>query len=181
MLKMILALTLFGAFEDDLPKGWSKFSSPTSGFSITLPGEFKRQETTQKGPDQKDVKITVFRSNVQGESYLVTISEFSPEYMKNPPRTIFDNARNGSIERSNGKLIRETDIKLDSYPGRDIVVEAGNKAGYVRARVFVANQRQYSVMIATKTEAATDTADAKRFFESFQIQEIKAPPMKAKK
>jgi hypothetical protein len=169
MFGTVLLISALAAQGDDLPAGWVKFASRGEGFSISAPAVFKRQQMTQKGPDQKDVRITIFRVNVGTDSYLVTISEFSPEYMKNPPKVIFDNARNGSIERSGGKLIREQDIKLDKHPGRDVVVAAGEKAGFVRARVFVANGRQYSVMIASKTEAAIDSPEARRFFESFRI------------
>jgi hypothetical protein len=169
MVEMVLLVSALAAQGDDLPAGWNKFASRGDGFSISAPAVLKRQQMTQKGPDQKDVKITVFRANVGTESYLVTTSEFSAEYMKNSPKDIFDNARNGSIERSNGKLVREQDIKLNGHPGREVIVAAGEKAGFVRARIFVANGRQYAVMVASKTEAGIDSADARRFFESFRI------------
>src|SRR5262245_5801790 len=172
MLRVLCLLLAWGGQGDALPAGWVKFAARGEGFSISSPATFKRQQLTDKGPDQKDVKITVFRANVGDESYLVTISEFSAEYMKNPPKVIFDNARDGSVARSGGKLVRESDIKLGSHPGREVVVAAGEKAGFVRARIFVANGRQYAVMLASKTEAGIDSADARRFFESFRLLSI---------
>lgn len=156
--------------QDKLPEGWAKLSARPHGFGVTIPLGHKVSKMTQKGPDGRDVKIAVYRANVGDTSYLVTVSEFSPEYMKQAPKVIFDNARNGSVERSSGgKLVREHDLKVQTYPARDVVVEAGMKAGFVRARLIVAHGCQYAAMVTSKTEAGLDTADAKRFIESVRI------------
>ena len=166
---------------DDLPDGWGKLSSPAEGFYVAIPGEIKRQKLTDKGPDDKPVKITLFRTLHHGVTYVVGVSEFSKEYLSQPKKKIFDNARDGSIARSGGKLVREKDIKQGKLEGREVVNAVGGKdGGVVRARIFVANDRQYSAMVAGKNEADVDSEEALRFLDSFKTIPIRTPKGKPK-
>ncbi len=170
---LILIALNFATFADELPEGWGKLSAPGMGFAVTLPKDFKKQKVTDKDPNDKEVKITLYRASLNDVNYIVGISEFSKEYLSQPKKVIYDNARDGSIARSGGKLVRESDIKLGKHEGREVVTAAGKKAGFVRARIFVANDRQYAVMVAAKTEPALDTDDARRFLDSFRITAVK--------
>ena len=170
-----LFVVAFVAPAGDLPEGWAKLSAPGEGFNVTLPSGHKRQIMNDKGPDDRPVKLTFFRATKDDVTYIVGISEFSKEYMSQPAKTLFDNARDGSIARSGGKLIRDKDIKLGKYEGREVVTEAGKGAGFVRARVFIANGRQYSAMVAGKKETDVESEDALRFLDSFRLVKIRAP------
>ena len=166
---------------DDLPPGWGRMSSPSEGFAVTHPIVFKRQKMTDKDPNGHDVRLTFFRFSKDDVTYIVGISEFDKEYMSQSNKQIFDNARNGSLARSGGKLIREKDIKLGKFEGREVVNAVGGKdGGVVIARIFVANGRQYSVMIAGKKQEDVESEDALRFLDSFKITAIRKPKDKAK-
>jgi hypothetical protein len=178
----LLVLTVPSFFAaDDLPEGWGKLSSPAEGFYVVIPGEIKRQKLTDKGPDDKPVKLTFFRTKHGGADFIVGMSEFSHEYMSQPKKKIFDNARDGSIARSGGKLVREKDIKQGKLDGREVVNAVGGKdGGVVIARIFVANGRQYSVMVAGKKLADVESEDALRFLDSFKAIAVRTPKGKPK-
>lgn len=170
MLILILLLNLT-ITSDDLPAGWTKVSLPTAGFKVDMPNP-ERKFLEDKGPDDKPVFIRIHRGKEGKVSYLVTVSEFSLSYITQPAKTIFDNAREGSLARSGGSLVSEKEIKLDKVPGREFVVKAKD-AGFVRARVYVFNQRQYSVMVAGPKLEDLETAETKLFFDSFKLIPIR--------
>ncbi|MBL8824223.1 MAG: hypothetical protein JNJ77_16680 [Planctomycetia bacterium] len=165
---LLLAVTFT---RDDLPEGWNKVSLPTAGFKVNMPNP-ERKFMEDKGPDDKPVFIRMHRGKEGKVSYLVTVSEFSLSYISQPAKTIFDNAREGSLARSGGSLVSEKDIKLDKVPGREFVVKA-KEAGFVRARVYVFNQRQYSVMVAGPKLEDLETPETKQFFDSFKLTPIR--------
>lgn len=172
---MIITLTCLILLRapDDPPPRWMPLANP--GCSARLPNPNpKVQKLEETGPDDKPVKISIYRGAIGKTSYLVTISEFSDEYMKQPIKTIFDNARNGSIARSGGKLVSEKDIELDKVPGRESIVTVKG-AGFVKAHVYVHNNRQYAVMIASPNEKELDDGNANKFFESFKLKTIRKP------
>ncbi|MFT3880350.1 MAG: hypothetical protein QM703_11900 [Gemmatales bacterium] len=172
---MFLALSflILLRLPDDPPPRWMPLANP--GCSARLPNANpKVQKLEDTGPDDKPVKISIYRGTIGKTSYLVTISEFSDEYMKQPVKIIFDNARNGSIARSGGKLVSEKDIELDKVPGRETIVTVKD-AGFVKARVYVHNERQYAVMIASPNEKELDDENAKKFFESFKLKTMRRP------
>lgn len=161
---------------DDLPAGWIKHDFADAGFFVTMP-QPKRQSFDDKGPDDKPVHIQMYRGKVAETTYVVSVSTFSLSYITQPVKVILDNARNGSVARSAGKVVSEKDIVLGQVTGRETVVHVAG-AGYVRSRIFVFNQRQYAVMIASPQQAELDNTDARRFLESFKPRLIKKTGMK---
>jgi hypothetical protein len=151
---------------------WAKLSAPSLGLVAEFPVAPQVRKLTDKGPDDKEVKITIHRANQGGRSYIIAVSAFSDEYMKQPVERIFDNARDGSIARSGGELDSERKIKIGKYPARETIVKAQN-AGYVRAWVTVAHNQQYSVMIAGKMKDDVTNDAAERFLKAFKITALK--------
>lgn len=169
MLLPLLLLPLLLQDGADAKTDPKLFTSKEQLFSVRFSKTPAEQKVNDKGPDQQDVSITIIRANADGISYIVATSVYSDDYLKQPTKQIFDSSRNGSIQRSGGKLLEESEIKLGNIPGRAIFVEAGRKAGVVRSRVFVSNDRQYAVMIAAKTKDETTSDAANRFMDSFKV------------
>jgi hypothetical protein len=171
MLLTILTLLSVTLLQDKAAE-WVKQTSSALGFEAEFPVTPTMQKLTDKGPDDKEVKITIYRANRGGRSYLVAVSKFSDDYMKQSVETIFDNARNGSIARSGGELESERSIKIGTHVARETIVKAKN-AGYVRAWVTVANRQQYAIMVAGKTKDDVTNDDAERFLKAFKITTMK--------
>lgn len=168
---------LFTLYTPDDPAiRWQPIANP--GCSAKLPNANpKVQKLDDTGPDDKPVKITIYRGSIGKTSYIVSISEFSADYIKQPVKAIFDNARNGSLARSGGTLVSEKDITLDKVPGRETIVKAKD-AGFVKAHVYVHNDKQYAVMIGSPNEKDLDDDNARKFFDSFKLKTIPKRPGK---
>jgi hypothetical protein len=168
---MITLGLLLCACWGDLPEGWVAIKAANLGYVVSMPKP-ERKAFQDVGPDDKPVHISLYRGTVGKTSYIVSVSEFSKSYLSQPVKLIFDIARDGSLKRSGGTLVSEKDIKFNTIPGREIVVKA-KEAGYVKARVYVYNLRQYSVMMAGEKESDLDTKEAQLFFDSFELKPLK--------
>ncbi len=155
----------------DLPEGWVAIKAANLGYQVSMPKP-ERKAFQDIGPDDKPVHISLYRGTVGRTSYIVSVSEFSKSYLSQPVKVIFDNARDGSLKRSGGTLVSEKEIKFNTIPGRETVVKA-KEAGYVKARIYVYNLRQYSIMLAGEKEDDLESKEAKLFFDSFELKPLK--------
>lgn len=174
----LLFLALTAARADELPAGWVKFDSGELAFTAAMPGEVKQRKAVEKDLNGNPVEVVFHFAANEGVTYVVGVSKFDdPEYLKQSKKVVYDNSREGSLKRSKGKLVKEGDVKLEKIEGRDFTVSIAQGGSFVRSRLFVGNGRLYSTLIAARSEAETDSKDAKRFLDSFKILD----PAKAKK
>ena len=166
-----LAVVCSPAWADE---SWKEYTSKDGGFMVLLPGTPTIQKMTQKAGDGSDVQIAAYRARVEGgPQVIVSTSDFAEQYLKVSPEKILDNARDASVSRSNGTLVREKKIKHGDHPGRDIVVKFPKEQGYLRARAILVGSRQYSLLLAGKTEKDVTSKDAEAFFASFKLAKEK--------
>jgi hypothetical protein len=78
-----------------------------------------------------------------------------------------DNARDGAVASSKGKLKREKSLLLDTYPGREVTIEIEGK-GLVMVRLYAVRNRLYQVMAVGPSDLVT-SQDAQKFLSSFRI------------
>ena len=162
-MKLILLLTLFSPQVE-----WKTFSPDGGAFSVQVPGtpkEFKKNLDTSSGA----VEVMLYELAVPGSEgkFVVSYCDF-PEAMK--PGTEdkrLDNARDGAIASSKGKLKREKSLLLDTYPGREVTIEIEGK-GMAVLRLYAVNKRLYQVMVVGPTDLAT-SQDAQKFLTSFRL------------
>jgi hypothetical protein len=165
-----MTIVLCLVLVDELPAGWVLWNAPTEGFSLTMPKP-DRSQMTDKDANADPVTIQIFRARQGKVQFLVTVSEFAERYISQPPKTIYDNARQGSLARSGGSVIREKEHVLGKTSGREFVLKIKENA-FIRAQVFVFNKRQYSVMMAAEKQEQLENDDAQRFFNSFKLLPI---------
>jgi hypothetical protein len=56
-----------------------------------------------------------------------------------------DGGREGAVAKVNGKLLSETPLTLEGYPGREMTISAGQLG--VRSRMYLVDNRAYSIII----------------------------------
>jgi hypothetical protein len=84
-------------------------------------------------------------------------------------QTRLDGAKNGAIKNINGTEKTSSKITLaGKHPGRAFTAELPGGKGFVKARVFLAGQRLYQVMVLGPS-SFTDSDDVKKVFDSFEI------------
>ena len=158
---------------------WQQFSSPEGGFSILMPG--KPQEFMRRIPEYPQMVLRVLTAVQKSPPIAFTINYSLPEVaLTNPsdPRRVdarpspdFFNAFRDEIV-GRGKLLRERDVQLDGYSGKEIEFQAPDGL-FTRVRLYYANKRFY-VLIAIATAEAVLSQEGDKFFNSFALIRGKA-------
>jgi hypothetical protein len=159
---------------------WIKYTSPEGRYSILLPALPKLSSQEAEAADGQ--KFPQYLASVVEPGDVV----FLVGYFDSLPGTVFsaDAARDGMLNRVNGKLINETTISLDGHPGRELKVSATPKpqpaegakpsaaVEYVlRARFYEADKRIYVLQLIFPKSLESDAMAAKaaKYFDSFQL------------
>jgi hypothetical protein len=148
------------AQEGGLPAGWRKLTSEAFRFSVTMPGEPQEQIL-----EAENTVTHQFFLRLQGgrSAFMVRIQRAEPNYF-------FTVVPDGVAER----YVRAVAITLDSQRAFTFAGARAHEAlchdGEVEHRVIwlVANNSLY-VVAAAGPSPFRDGADARRFFESFQL------------
>jgi len=169
--RICLSLTLpllLGAGQDETPKDWLPFAPDGGGFSILLPVEPTEGKRTVKTP-QGEVEVTYFLVEVKDQgSYVVVYSEYPQEALKGgADEKRLDNARDGAVQSAKGKLKAEKRIRLQNFPGRELVIES-SAGGGVRTRLYAVKNRLYQTM-AAGSRGFLQAKETVRFLDSFQL------------
>jgi hypothetical protein len=165
---LLLAIALDGPQPSQLE--WKAFSPEDGAFAVQMPGtptEFKKTIQTPNGP----VEVLVFELAVPASEGKIAVgySEF-PEASVKPGTEDkrLDNARDGAVASSKGKLKREKSLLLDTHPGRELTIEIEGK-GMVVMRLYAVNNRLYQVVAVGPADLVT-SQDAQKFLTSFHLK-----------
>ena len=162
-MKLILLLMLFSGQAE-----WKTFSPDGGGFSVQMPGtpkEFKKNLETQAGP----VEMLIYELPVPGTEGKLVVSycDFPEATKPGTEDKRLDNARDGAIASSKGKLKREKSLLIETYPGREVTIDVEEK-GLVVLRLYAVNKRLYQVMVVGPMDLVT-SQDAQKFLTSFRL------------
>ncbi|HQR41965.1 MAG TPA: hypothetical protein PLX97_04760 [Gemmatales bacterium] len=167
----ILVTALLLVLQGDKPDGWMVVNAANKGYTVTMPKP-ERKAFQEQGPDNKLVHISVSKATAEKRVYTVSVYEYSSTFMEQPASAILDHVRTKTVFSLSGRMVTEKDIKYDQVPGREVIVD-GKRSGYLRARLYVFNQRVYLVSVLAETESDLMSEDAQRFFTSFKLKPVK--------
>lgn len=154
-----------------VPKVAREFRSETGNFSVQTPYTLK--ETTQSIETQVGpIDIHIFSGEQGNEVVLVGYSDYPMEIIQaSSAEQILDGSRDGAVENVKGELISETQITLDGYPGREVIIQASaeNKQEIImHGRIFLVEQRLYQIMaVVPKGKETAQHLDS--FLQSFKL------------
>ena len=159
---------LLGAAQDELPANWKVAAPKDAGFSAKMPGtptEKKQQVKTATG----QLSVTLYIAEGRNESlFVVSYTDYSEADLKKAPvDKRLDQARDGAVEKSGGKLRGEKKIELDGQPGREIVIE-NNGEVIAKMRIYLVQRRLYQVMVLGN-EPTFKSKDVGTFLDSFRV------------
>jgi hypothetical protein len=145
------------------------FTSAAGEFTISFPGQPEQSTSTFKAP-LGNVELHVFRSarNNEREVYTLTYHDLpSAQVNSDGPEKVLDAARDGGIEATHGKLIKETKVASASEnPSRDLKIEIQGVTTY--SRMILAGNRLYVIM--AYPDGSNGSSDrAKAFLDSFKL------------
>jgi hypothetical protein len=129
-----------------------------------MPG--KPSETSQ--PASGGSTAYVFTVSRGSYSYIVGYTDLPASSSGVDPEQFLDSAREGTINRTGGELVREEKITLGEYPGRDFTLKIELLDSSLRQRVYRVGTRMYQ-LITTGPGSDVNSDDAERFFNSFTL------------
>ncbi len=159
---IVLMFLLTSAFAQG---EWPTFKSTEENFTISLPSEPKQERTAGKSPLGNGHHIYSLEANDVSFTISNSVIEDPPTQPKDIKRTL-DLARDLVAMVTNGKLLSDTDISIDGFPGRFVRIEKDKKIWTLRA--YLVKQRMYQLM-TTEPKAKEANSSVARFFESFKL------------
>ena len=143
---------------------WPKFKSTEENFTISMPREPRQERNTGRTPFGNGHHIYTLDDN--GLSFTVSYSVLDNAPQSKEIKRILDMARDMVAMVTNGKLLTDTDISIDSFPGRLVRIEKDKRIWTVHA--YIVKDRMYQLM-TTEPKTKEPNASAARFFESFHL------------
>jgi hypothetical protein len=148
---------------------WAEFRSKEGRFVCSMPGKPEYQKSTSPtkiGP----IDTHLFTAQAANKAYVAGYSDFPAALIsQSDPKKLLDGGRDGAVARVGGKLVGERQMKIGSYAGREIVVEAQRPRPLVlKQRMYLVGNRLYQVVAVTPKEEAR-SADVDRFLDSLKV------------
>jgi hypothetical protein len=145
--------------------------------SITFPK--KPEITTQSVPTAVgDINMNIASydasKNGDGNFAFSFISSVYPDSLINSNKKellqgFFRNSIDGAIKNVDGKLISESEIELNGFPGREVKIDYGNGLAIIFLRLYLVKNNVYFVQTITQT-AKDGNADVRKFHQSFKLK-----------
>lgn len=163
-------------------EAWKEFTSEQGRFSVRMVGAPRPDEQEVETPLGK-IRAHLYIAQTNTAGYMVGYADFpgareTPEYVK----AVLDGARD-RVLAGGGRLLSESEIKVEGYAGREWLIVDGPLL--FRARAFLAKDRFYQVVLAAplsvafttgrpsaEASARTDLYEqmSERFFGSFKLR-----------
>src|SRR5262249_41257087 len=150
--------------------GWVKYASSDGHYSVLLPSLPKL--STQESKTADGVPFLQYMASSMTDKVVCLIGYF--DYAQGTTFS-FDRARDGFVGAVNGRLLAETAVSLEGYPGRAFIVQgvANDGTPYkMRVRIYEVKNRVYVVQFIMSTTQENDPAvnvEARRYFDSFSV------------
>jgi hypothetical protein len=148
---------------------WTELVPDDKSFAVLLPGTPKKQTKEVKTP-QGTLTITtwVLEPEKDGPAYLVSYSELPGGPHKLTAEQRLDQARDGAVASTKGKIQSEKKMTLQGHPGRDLLILTKDKQ-HLHTRLFVVGARLYQLFVVG-TAAQVASKDTAKFFDSFKLK-----------
>lgn len=172
----LIAIAAVAYYQLHKPVEWQEFVSSAGGFSVSVPGKPKEQVQKQFVGlacgtvdmhnfivEQGDLAYVISYTDTLGGAELVRT-------FKEKEKDMLDGAREGALEKSQGRLISETSITLGKYPGRQIKIaaERGGVKFTAHWRFFLVGTQIYQLGVLSP-DTINATQEMVRFFDSFKL------------
>jgi hypothetical protein len=155
--------------EADVSGTWKEFSSAEGGFKIQFPGT--PVESTLPAGSSGLMHVAGYKSAALYSAMYLDYYETPKDFVA--VMELLDNLRLGEFETlekggKNPKLLSETSITFDGYPGRFLELEFSNNQIYRRKMVVVKNR----IYIMTATASKDDPKDENKSYEALSLKFI---------
>ncbi len=142
------------------------YASERWGFTALFPWQPK-----ESAPQQGE-GVTVSSGNPEDTiAYMISVTPIAPEIIrkKGIPK-ILDDAVKGAVDNVHGTVLEQHDVKIDGYPGREVVISGG---GFLaNCRVYIVRERMYLPMVIYQPSLVLPVSPA-AFHAGFRLARAK--------
>jgi Leucine-rich repeat (LRR) protein len=153
----------YWAWHSITSKSWTDFTSAEGGFSATFPGTPK--QSTSKDAVGTPTHSFIVETNFGKEAYGVVFADIGPVPQLLASEKFLETAASAA-----GTVKSKRPITLDGHPGLEVELEASHTGStmLIRNRMYIVKERLFQVMV-TRTKDRGDSADYKKFLDSFKL------------
>jgi hypothetical protein len=152
---------------------WEKFSSPTAGFSILMPGEPQESVSENRASAFYSEDVKVYSANVgtDGGSFSTVERIYSqPIDRPNDVSANFDRFQSLAAKNLRGKVVTQKDMLVKGMPARRIsfsfeIIHTINNID----EMFILKGNRLFQLIVVRVSGGIGDEDVDRFFNSFSI------------
>jgi hypothetical protein len=121
---------------------------------------------TERGP----IENHTFTLEAGANTYAVSWFDFPGVIPKGPQiKSALEGGQNGLLEKlGDVKILKDEEITLDGFPGKEVVVENAEKNYTLTVRLYLVRQRTYTLM-ASAPLGQSDRPEVRQFFASFRL------------
>ncbi len=171
IIKRTLFILLLAALALSACSSNRTFTSEAGNFTVTGPAALKEQpQSIEAGSGKLDAHT--FTGEAANITYVVAYTDYQPDAISNlDSQQLLNNARDSMVRGTGGELLREGNLTLGDYPGRDITVFMAfddGTTGNLRAHLFLVKDRLYQVMVMAH-DADLKNASIDKFLDSFKL------------
>ena len=171
---LITLIAVLTAFSN--PGDWQLFESTDfQAFYPNLPSSQVKTVNSAVGELKMNIFMYDASNNEKDENlvYGIITTEY-PDSIINSSNTevlqnFFRNSIDGAVNNVNGKLISESTIDIDGFPGREIKVNFRDGLAVIKMRMYLVNNKIFTLQTITKTENDLNKSIDK-FMNSFKLK-----------
>ena len=123
-----------------------------------------------------NMKTVFFEPNDPGTNvylYGLMTSEYPDSLINSNKKEIqtvfFRNSIDGSVKNLKGRLLTESEISLDGYPGRHVKIDYGNGQAFINMKLYLV-QNKYIILQVIEPTNSTDSTNKINFFNSIKLK-----------
>jgi hypothetical protein len=170
----LLALTVaFTQFINQAGPPWKQFTASGGKITASLPGAAEQSQEKIQSP-RGELVMSSWKASWNGAGYSASYIDYPQDVIQSGSTdNLLSAARDGMLQNTKAKLLRETYITVDRYPGRELIAELKVEKTLIKCRIVLAG-RELVMMIAALPDDQEypfkNSTDVQTFFDSLHVK-----------
>jgi hypothetical protein len=164
LLIVFASLIAHGQETAKQPGDWIRFDSRVGQFTVLLP-QMPEHKIEIGQSTEGPFTTHLFNVKLNGTVFVVGWVDYDRKFKFEAQRELNAN-RDNFIKGIKGKLVSSNNTTFDGYQSLEFTAETGDTI--YKSRFFIVDRRPYQLITET-TKGIDDSANIRRFFESFKI------------
>jgi hypothetical protein len=143
---------------------WKQYGPDGAGYRVEFPGQ-PVEDVSDVPTNIGQIRMRTSSLTVGDKMFMTITSSYPREVSMGDPQKNLDGARNGSLQNTNGKLLREEQISVNSKPARHLLIDMPQDN--LADTILVLDDHQLLQAIYIGPRRIGEPPEARRFLTSF--------------